>query len=130
MLSTLMQTINRDQWIAEAAYFKAEARHFEPGKELDDWLAATIDFSEMLIANFLAIVAEDGPLTMADLRQLAKLIGIEQPEKLLSENDLVHAIQNATKHRPCFRAENNKLCHEPECKWKTECRKLISVWYS
>jgi Protein of unknown function (DUF2934) len=26
--------------IAEAAYFRAERRHFQPGFEIDDWLAA------------------------------------------------------------------------------------------
>jgi hypothetical protein len=26
--------------IARAAYFRAERRHFEPGHELEDWLAA------------------------------------------------------------------------------------------
>jgi hypothetical protein len=26
--------------IAEAAYFRAEQRHFEPGHEVEDWLAA------------------------------------------------------------------------------------------
>lgn len=30
----------RAQWIAEAAYFLAEARGFAPGQELDDWVAA------------------------------------------------------------------------------------------
>lgn len=30
--------------IALAAYFKAEARGFEPGGELDDWLAAEAEF--------------------------------------------------------------------------------------
>ena len=30
--------------IAEAAYYKAEARGFIPGHELDDWLAAEIEF--------------------------------------------------------------------------------------
>ncbi len=29
-----------DARIAELAYFKAEERGFEPGHELDDWLAA------------------------------------------------------------------------------------------
>lgn len=28
------------RWIAEAAYFRAERRGFEPGRETDDWLAA------------------------------------------------------------------------------------------
>jgi len=26
--------------IAQAAYFRAQQRHFEPGHELEDWLAA------------------------------------------------------------------------------------------
>jgi hypothetical protein len=30
----------REQRIREAAYFKAEARGFAPGHELEDWLAA------------------------------------------------------------------------------------------
>ena len=28
------------RWIAEAAYFRAQNRGFEPGGETDDWLAA------------------------------------------------------------------------------------------
>jgi hypothetical protein len=31
-------------WIAKTAYFKAEARGFAPGKDLDDWLAAEAEF--------------------------------------------------------------------------------------
>jgi hypothetical protein len=31
---------NREQRIAEAAYWRAERRGFEPGHELDDWLEA------------------------------------------------------------------------------------------
>lgn len=34
----------RLQHIATAAYFKAEARGFQPGKELDDWLEAEAEF--------------------------------------------------------------------------------------
>lgn len=30
----------RADHIAEAAYFKAQARGFEPGHEMDDWFAA------------------------------------------------------------------------------------------
>lgn len=30
--------------IAENAYYKAEARGFEPGHELDDWIAAENEF--------------------------------------------------------------------------------------
>ena len=28
------------QWIAEAAYYRAERRGFQPGMEAEDWLAA------------------------------------------------------------------------------------------
>ena len=28
------------EWIAEAAYYRAESRGFEPGRETEDWLAA------------------------------------------------------------------------------------------
>jgi len=31
---------DRQQRIATTAYYKAEARRFEPGYELEDWLAA------------------------------------------------------------------------------------------
>ena len=31
---------DRDAKVAELAYFKAESRGFEPGHELEDWLAA------------------------------------------------------------------------------------------
>ncbi len=31
---------DRDSKVAELAYYKAESRGFEPGYELEDWLAA------------------------------------------------------------------------------------------
>lgn len=31
---------DRQSLIAKAAYYRAERRHFEPGHELEDWLAA------------------------------------------------------------------------------------------
>ncbi len=33
----------RREMIAQAAYFRAERRGFEPGHELDDWLAAEME---------------------------------------------------------------------------------------
>jgi hypothetical protein len=41
-------TINftdHDAKIAELAYYKAESRGFEPGRELDDWLDAEQEFN-------------------------------------------------------------------------------------
>lgn len=130
MLGQLIKTINRHRWIAEAAYFIAETRSFEPGKELDDWLQAEIAYSEMLISTYVAMLAEDGPITIVGLKQLASLIGIENTDRLNTEIELVKAIQNASGHRPCFRSEATSLCNETDCQWKTECRRLMSVWYS
>jgi hypothetical protein len=31
------------RWIAEAAYYRAQSRGFEPGREEQDWLAAEAD---------------------------------------------------------------------------------------
>jgi Protein of unknown function (DUF2934) len=39
----------RDRWVAEAAYYRAEKRGFMPGFALEDWLAA-----EVLIAFEIA----------------------------------------------------------------------------
>jgi hypothetical protein len=38
--------IDRDKWIAEAAYYRAEKRGFKPGYSLEDWLLAEaeVDF--------------------------------------------------------------------------------------
>lgn len=36
----------RNEFIATAAYYKAEARGFAPGAEIDDWLDAEAEFEE------------------------------------------------------------------------------------
>jgi hypothetical protein len=36
----------RDRRIARAAYYRAEHRGFEPGHELDDWLAAEAEIAQ------------------------------------------------------------------------------------
>jgi hypothetical protein len=39
---------DRQRLIAEAAYFRAERRGFQPGAELEDWLAAEIEIEALL----------------------------------------------------------------------------------
>jgi hypothetical protein len=39
---------DRLQLIAEAAYFRAEQRGFQPGQELEDWLAAELEIDALL----------------------------------------------------------------------------------
>ena len=38
----------REQMIAEAAYFRAQGRHFAPGQELEDWLEAEAELEAKL----------------------------------------------------------------------------------
>jgi len=40
-----------DRMICEAAYYIAEQRGFEPGHELDDWLAAEAQIHDQLAAR-------------------------------------------------------------------------------
>jgi hypothetical protein len=129
MLGYALKSVNRHQWISEAAYYKALARKFAPGKESNDWLDAETDYYSMLVALYIAILEEDGPMTLLGLQQLAALIGVQNPKDMLLEAELVSAIQAATGHDPCFRSKASQLCKEKECKWRAECRKLISAWY-
>jgi hypothetical protein len=39
----------RWDWIAENAYYRAERRGFEPGHEVEDWLAAEGDLEQLRI---------------------------------------------------------------------------------
>jgi Protein of unknown function (DUF2934) len=39
---------DRAQWVAMAAYYRAERRNFAAGNELEDWLAAEREFDELL----------------------------------------------------------------------------------
>ncbi len=123
-----MGNVTRHQWISVAAYYKAEARNFVPGKELDDWLAAENDYVRMEITHYLALAEEDGGMTHTGLQQLAKSVGVEKPEKMILKVELIQAIQNTTHHHPCFRQDFGMTCTEEDCKWKAECKKLIAEW--
>jgi hypothetical protein len=123
-----MESIPRQQWISVAAYYKAKAREFEPGKALNDWLEAEKDYSGMLVTLYLSESKENGGMTIAGLQQLAKSIGVQNPERMSSETELIQAIQNISQHRPCFRSETRMLCGGVGCEWRFECRKLIALW--
>jgi Protein of unknown function (DUF2934) len=38
--------------IRDAAYFRAQARGFVPGKEIEDWLAAEQDVEELIVRRY------------------------------------------------------------------------------
>ena len=47
--SPLIPASLRHDMIRDAAYFRAQARGFVPGKEVDDWLAAEQDVDELIM---------------------------------------------------------------------------------
>jgi len=51
LASTPAPHINRQQLIVEAAYHRAEARGFEPGHELEDWLSAEAEVDARLCSE-------------------------------------------------------------------------------
>ncbi|MSP28854.1 MAG: DUF2934 domain-containing protein [Methylococcales bacterium] len=128
MLSTFIKNLNRQQWVSEAAYYKALARGFEPHKELDDWLAAEDDYLTMLVELQLHVLEEDGTVSTMGLQQIAASLGVENSARMRSEFDLIQAIQEATHHRPCFQLEGKTFCEEKDCLWKVKCRKLVAMW--
>ncbi|HTT39097.1 MAG TPA: DUF2934 domain-containing protein [Burkholderiales bacterium] len=44
-------TAERQQMVAVAAYYRAEKRNFEPGHELEDWLAAEAELEAQRIST-------------------------------------------------------------------------------
>lgn len=124
----------RRQWIAEAAYCRAQQRGFAAGHEQADWLAAEKEFNAMLVARYLSNVEEDGDeTTVAGLQKLAKTIGIENYDKMTDKKTLIHGLQMAVGTEPCFQTDTafSALCREhTDCVWRSECRKLMASWFS
>jgi len=122
--------VSRQQWISDAAYYKASARGFAHGHETTDWMEAERDYVEMVVELFLSVFREDASMTLTGLRQLAKAIGVPKPEKFDSKLELIHLIQAASHHHPCFRTRPGEFCHEQDgCQWQTECQKLVAEWW-
>lgn len=119
----------RHQWISQAAYYKSERRNFAQGLEVDDWIFSEKEFAKMLIMRYLFIANEDGIMTILGLQHLAKAVGVENPEKLTLIDDLIRAIQKASKTDPCFHLEPETLCDKiKSCLWSEECKKIIATW--
>lgn len=125
-----IENISRQHWISDAAYYKAQARGFFTGYEINDWLEAEQDFDEMLVDLFLPVFREDGVITIKGLQQLAGAIGVVRPERIGSKLELIRQIQLACNHPPCFRVQPGEFCQDQaKCQWKNECQKLIAEWW-
>jgi len=129
MLSAFIKSLNREQWIMDAAYYKALARGFEPHQELDDWLEAEQEYLTMLVDLQLHVLEEDGTVSTLGLRQIAESLGVENPQLLRSEFELIRAIQDASHHRPCFQRRNSRFCDELGCQWQEKCRQIVAIWH-
>ena len=44
----LPSTSEREQMIAVAAYYRAQGRNFEPGRDLEDWLEAEVEIDAIM----------------------------------------------------------------------------------
>lgn len=120
----------RFQWISEAAYDLAERRHFAPGMELDDWLMAEHEFITMQILRYQTIVNEDGGMTIKGLQRLAQSLGVENPETMTLEAELIRSIQKVTETNPCFNSAPTEHCDDVgSCLWKADCKKIIATWH-
>lgn len=129
-LKQQVESVPKQRWISDAAYYKAKARGFAPDHELADWLDAEQEYVEMLVEWFLSVFREDATVTLTGLQQLAKAIGIPKPEKIDSKLELIRLIQATSHHRPCFRTKPGEFCHEQDgCQWQTECQKLVAEWW-
>ena len=85
--------------------------------------------NRQLVRAFLLAVHEEGDMTIADLHQLAKALGIPGAASLFSETELVQHIQVACQQPPCFRADTDEFCHDPaSCQWREQCRRLVAEW--
>ncbi|CAG7856028.1 hypothetical protein MCAMS1_00368 [biofilm metagenome] len=128
-LAQQLEQTPKKQWIAVAAYFKAEMRGFVPGLEIEDWLEAEQDYLDMVVQLFLSVFNEDGLMTMTGLRQLAKAVGVNKPERIDSKLELIRQIQQKCNHLPCFRTQKRDRCvHKETCLWQADCQKLLAEW--
>lgn len=120
----------RKQWIAVAAYFKAESRGFLPGFELEDWCYAEQQYHRYLVDEFIRLNTEDEGMTLSGLRKLAFEVGVDKPEKVDSMPELIRLIQNACHHSPCFRIRLDSACESRSaCQWYGECQKLVAEYW-
>jgi len=50
--SPLIPASLRNDMVREEAYFRAQARGFTPGRELEDWIAAEQEIDELIVRRY------------------------------------------------------------------------------
>jgi|GEM_PF-769027 len=129
-LAQQLNQISRQQWISDAAYFKAENRGFCSGYAVVDWLEAEQEYLDMIVQMFITEFYEDGSMTINGLQQLAEAVGVKNSATLDSKLELIRAIQLTCHHRPCFRTKTRENCpHHKYCLWQADCQKLLAEWW-
>jgi len=78
-----IQTANLDQMIADAAYYKAEKRGFDPGNELQDWLDAKKEIISLVYGKKL--IKKQAKIRLLD----TKVISFQALTKLKKRNEAI-----------------------------------------
>lgn len=121
---------SRHLWISEAAYFIAEARGFTPNHSLNDWLEAEQSYIKIVVDVFLSVCREDDVMTLTGLQQLAKTIGVNNPERVGSKSTLIRLIQMKSRHFPCFKTDTDEFCeNQSNCQWRLECKQMVAEYW-
>lgn len=109
--------------------FQSSTQSFDPNDMLDNRLSIKDYHADTQISRYLKQAEEDDYLTLVGLHQLAKSIGVNNPEKITHKIELIRNIQKAINHQPCFRSEIRNICCDNDCNWQKECKKMIAEWY-
>ena len=67
-------------------------------------------------------------MQMLELHDLAQSVGVPHHEEIMSEDQIIRAIQRACNHAACFRTGWRLDCKEVDCPWKQDCKRLVAAW--
>lgn len=66
-------------------------------------------------------------MTLMELQQLARDLGVKEYATHTSQTELVRMIQALRGNEPCFSTDKRYDCTDV-CEWRQNCRKLRAVW--
>lgn len=50
------------------------------------------------------------------------------PAATRSRTAMIRRLQEEQGEEPCFRTERRLLCGQTNCRWRSECRRLVAAW--
>jgi|ETNmetMinimDraft_26_1059896.scaffolds.fasta_scaffold181115_1 hypothetical protein len=67
-------------------------------------------------------------MELEELRSLAQAEGIIRANSFCTRKNLIRAIQRERDQRDCFMTDERFLCHDVNCEWKNDCKRLVAEW--